>query len=631
MTAPPTTARDVINADAIRAAIVRRSQQRRDDAEIARWLRTHFFRWAINSFAHVLPVRSLDSWRVCMSAQAPADWFVRKLAQGDAAMLYIDPEHHLLREREARMVEFFAARLGTRLAGKFHRIAFAAAEAAWQRDHERMQRRSRRGWWPSQPHALADALATPNGRFVELRASGRTLRAELAYESFHMQHCLGQFAERERLEGGYGEHYARGCEQGRMRLFSLRDERNRPHVTVSLVQDLGEWSLEQIKGKQNTVPAAKYLPDVLALLNHLRPREAGCADALRLGIVAAGGDGEAGYVAFGDLDDEARRHALLAAFAHLLGQHPRPGALAQWLGLGAGAAVAGEVAAPHAPVLAAELEMLRAAGADAIEAQDDAESEAEDPRDAASDAAQRERCAAALERVFPQWLDATFAAPAAARGGWLQRLRGHGGGAEPAARAQRQWALAVSEPLLFRIGLAGDGARLAAPAGVPERMRRQIETELEFDRGGADAAVRRFCARFFRVPCFAHPQLLRARTEPGQDPARDLLAWHAMRQSHLLRLLAAWGLIDDARGWPLLLLNAQRVRDGFDDWQAFGAAAGRGHAAWLRWTSSGSGVRATEVAIADFLDQYACSWKRLPWSGFDLAAAVAPQPARAAM
>ncbi|MBM2716382.1 hypothetical protein JQK88_35685, partial [Mesorhizobium caraganae] len=142
-----------------------------------------------------------------MGARTPPDWLLRKLdADGAAAMLYIDPEHRLLRERESRLVEFFNARLHSRLAGKFQRVAFDAAETAWQRDHPRMQRRSARGWWPSQPHALSDVVTTPNGRFVERRGSGGTLRAELAYESFHMQHCLGQFEDRERLQGGYGEY-----------------------------------------------------------------------------------------------------------------------------------------------------------------------------------------------------------------------------------------------------------------------------------------------------------------------------------------------------------------------------------------------------------------------------------------
>ncbi len=618
---PQAAARDVVNADAIRAAIDRRTRQRRDHADIARWLRSHFFRWAIGRFAHVMPVRSVEQWRVCMGALAPPDWFLRKLETGAAAaMLYIDPEHRLLLECESRLVEFFDARLHSRLAGKFQRVAFDAAQAAWQRDHQRMQRRSRRGWWPSQPHALSEIVATPNGRFVELRAGGVTLRAELAYESFHMQHCLGQFEDRERLEGGYGEHYARSCEQGRIRLFSLRDGGNRPHVTVSLIEDLGEWSLEQIKGKQNTVPAARYVPDVLRLLNALRPRDIGSADLSQLGIVAradaAAGDGLPAYLGYAELDDRRRQHALLCAAPQLLRQHPRADPLAQWLALGAGASVLGEVAAPHRPVLAALLAMRAPAAAD--------------------DAAAQESPFATLAQQFPQWPAATPAPAAAAQdarsGGWLRRwLRAGPSEADRPARRHRQWALAVAEPLLFRIGLDGATARtrLAAPAGVPERLREQVEAELSGGRDGEDIAAR-FCAGFFRIPYLAHPQLLAVPADADADPARDLLAWHAMRQSYLLRLLAAWQRIDDAQGWTLALLNAQRVQDCFDSWPEFGAAAARGHATWLRWNGrEARQARATEVAIADFLDRYDSPWRRLGWSGFDLSAAVADGPGSA--
>lgn len=619
---PHGAARDVINADAIRAAIDRRSQQRRDHADIARWLRSHFFRWAIGRFAHVMPVRSVEQWRVCMGARTPPDWLLRKLdADGAAAMLYIDPEHRLLRERESRLVEFFNARLHSRLAGKFQRVAFDAAETAWQRDHQRMQRRSARGWWPSQPHALSDVVTTPNGRFVELRGSGGTLRAELAYESFHMQHCLGQFEDRERLQGGYGEYYARSCEQGRIRLFSLRDGGNRPHVTVSLIEDLGEWSLEQIKGKQNTVPAARYVPDVLRLLNALRPRDIGSRDLLQLGIVAradaVADDGLPAYVGYAQLDDRRRQHALLCAATQLLRQHPRADPLTQWLALGAGAAILGEVAAPHRPVLAALLAMRAPVGED----------------DAAAPA--QEAPFAALARQFPQWPTAAPVPAATADrsrvGGWLRRWLGASlPEAERSARTQRQWALAVAEPLLFRIGLDGAIARtrLAAPAGVPERLREQVEAELAAEHDGTDIGAR-FCTGFFRIPYLAHPQLLALSADTDTDPARDLLAWHAMRQSYLLRLLAAWQRIDDAQGWTLALLNAQRVQDCFDSWPEFGAAAARGHATWLRWNGrEARHARATEVALQDFQEQFDCPWQRLRWSDFDLAQAVAAPAAR---
>lgn len=613
MDAASPAARDVINADKIRAAIDRRSQAREDHADIARWLRTHFFRWTINSFAHVLPVRSIDGWRMCIGAAPPPDWFLSKLAAGNGSMIYIDPEHPRLRDDEARMVEFFNARLGTYLAGKFHRVTFAVADAAWRKDHERLQRLSRQGWWPSQPHALVEVATTPHGDFVELRATGSTLRAELAYESFHMQHCLGQFARHDLLEGGYGDYYARSCEQGRMRLFSLRDERNRPHVTVSLIEDLGEWSLEQIKGKQNTTPGAKYTADVLCLLNTLRPYDAGCVDLLRMGIAQQSEAGDLRYVAFDKLRDAARQHAMIGAFPQLLSQHPRPGAPVQWLALGAGAdaSTLTGVASPHAPVVAALHAM------------------------AAEDASSRTPLSAALASVFPQWLGAPAAHRAPERhASWLGRLLARSRPATaPQGRRHCQWALAVAEPLFYRLGLAGGSKRtyLAAPDGIPDRLRSQVESELAVENTTGAATTERFLETFFRIPSFENPMLVDARTEPQEDVARDLLAWHAMRQSYLLRLLAAWERVDEARGWRLLLLNAQRVQDCFSDWQDFGSAAARGHATWLRWNGRGAGqTRTAEVALQDFQAQYRCPWKRLPWSEFDLAESIAPHPARTA-
>lgn len=620
-------ARDVINADILRAAIVRRSRNRKDHADISRWLQTHFFRWTINAFPHVLPVRSVDGWRLCVGETPPPPWFLGKLAAVDSSMIYIDPEHHLLRDRETRMVEFFNARLDTRLAGKFHRVSFTAADAAWSKDHERMQRRSRRGWWPSQAHALSEVVATAHGRFVELQATGHALRAEMAYESFHMQHCLGQFADHERLVGGYGEQYARSCEQGRARLFSLRDGSNRPHVTVSLVEDLGEWSLDQIKGKQNTTPDAKYAPDVLCLLNVLRPRDAGSFDSLRLGLVAQSEADEVNqtpqpdrvaYVNLGELRDAARRHALLGAFPHLLGQCPRPDPLSQWLSLAGGGDILDDLAAPHqphGPVLAA-LQAMRSHTASA-------------PADP--------RLSAKLADVFPQWRAGPIADDdiAASQDGWLRRLLTRTG-ASTVSRAQphRRWALAVPELLFYRLGMDGGSARLrvAAPTGTPDRLRSQIESELAIDGEDDGAATRRFCESFFRVPYFSHATLLSDPPSPPLDAARDLLAWHAMRQSYLLRLQVAWGRLQEAQAWPLLLLNAQRVQDCCQDWSDFGAAAARGHARWLGWNGREAHLaKATEVALKDFQDESACPWRRLSWSAFDLAQAVAARPTLAAV
>lgn len=69
----------------------------------------------------------------------------------------------------------------------------------------------------------------------------------MAYESWHMQHCVGQFDDRKNLTGGYGEYYANQIEQHKLRLFSLRDNNNIPHVTIALNVVGDSLEIDQIK------------------------------------------------------------------------------------------------------------------------------------------------------------------------------------------------------------------------------------------------------------------------------------------------------------------------------------------------------------------------------------------------
>ncbi|NTF46335.1 DUF1266 domain-containing protein [Rhizobium rhizogenes] len=615
--------RDVINAGLIRDAIIARSRARRDHPDIRRWLETHFFRWVIGCFEHALPVTDAKAWHICVGAQPVPNWFQAKLAAGVQGMIYIDAEHNLLREQEARLVEFLHSRLDTRLAGRFQRISFAAADEAWRKDHERMRRKRTRGWWPSHRQVLTEIITTPNGRFVELRGSGDLLRAEMAYESFHMQHCLGQFANHDRLEGGYGEQYAKGCEEGRIRLFSLRDANNHPHVTISLADDLGDWSVDQIKGKQNSVPATRYMPDVLLLLNNLRPRPNDSTDLMFLGLVAhelptvLGRTMGFSYQAFAELASADLQHDLVANLPHLLALHPDPDVQLQWLALGAGGDIAATTAEPGAAIIAALAAMALDASAPSA----------------------GEKLAEIFASHFPNWQGTLLAknAPSSERegGGWLSRLLAPAKTSSPTGEPDtyRKWALAMTEPLFHRHAVTGmtRGLRLSAPSAVPQRQQSLIRTELGLDQGRDEEVVARFRQEFFRVPEF---ELLGASARGQKGLACQLLAAHAMRQSYILRLLAAWGLIDETLGWALLFLNAQRVRDCFLGWEEFGLAAARGRATRAAWLSRephhGQGTRpskATENEWQDFHTSPEYIWKRLEWSSFDLVMpGLAPHP-----
>lgn len=96
----------------------------------------------------------------------------------------------------------------------------------------------------------------PKGlRWVELSgedpALSEALKKQLKYEGDTMGHCVG----------GY-------CDDvigGRSRIFSLRDAKGEPHVTIETrpSEEYPEWTdLAQVKGKQNLAPKEDYLPFV---------------------------------------------------------------------------------------------------------------------------------------------------------------------------------------------------------------------------------------------------------------------------------------------------------------------------------------------------------------------------------
>ncbi|MBY3433304.1 hypothetical protein HFN89_03880 [Rhizobium laguerreae] len=95
-------------------------------------------------------------------------------------------------------------------------------------------------------------------RIVRLNTS-----AELEAESAMMQHCVGQGA------------YHGAVEAGLTGIYSLRDPAGKAHVTIEV--DVGQNSVEQVKGKQNDIPRRDYFAMVTQWLN-MREFEFGCND-----------------------------------------------------------------------------------------------------------------------------------------------------------------------------------------------------------------------------------------------------------------------------------------------------------------------------------------------------------------
>ncbi|MBY3432812.1 hypothetical protein HFN89_01310 [Rhizobium laguerreae] len=80
-----------------------------------------------------------------------------------------------------------------------------------------------------------------------------TTEEALDHEGFEMGHCVGQGA------------YDRGVADGRIAIFSIRDRFGKSHVTVEI--DLERKTVLQIKGKQNELPKAEYMRQLVGWLD----------------------------------------------------------------------------------------------------------------------------------------------------------------------------------------------------------------------------------------------------------------------------------------------------------------------------------------------------------------------------
>lgn len=344
-------ARDVVNAPAIKARIRERSAQRGDAPEIAAWLGNHFYRHVVGNVqadpGSAVPAVQCIADQAALAAlfgsqPAPA-WALERLERKSRGfdlpeLWWVDPDAPVVLALEARLVEFLSTRKGTSLEGKLQRVNCPQALARWTLEHLAFEKKRASGRVEHAPDAVHGLLRGQLGSFVEFDGKSPQLRQEIAYESQMMGHCVGQFADSRRLAGGYGEHYAEACEAGRMRLFSYRTGQAQPRITVNaFVQKDGCLQIEQIKGKQNRPPVARYAPDVVALLNHLPVNDEVPPDALAMGIVRRpthlldADRRQAPWCAVADMHTEAEQLWLLSQYPDLLPQLDLRSPFMQWM------------------------------------------------------------------------------------------------------------------------------------------------------------------------------------------------------------------------------------------------------------------------------------------------------------
>jgi hypothetical protein len=275
--------RNVINIDEIKSHLSHFSQDKKLSVPIDTWLQKTFVRWLINHFTEVQVVESVARYQLLVQADVPS-WFT---PYSSIEFIYIHIRNPTFVDTLNTCVEFLSSR-SEKITHKFPRMTVVQVMEKHRQEHLRMQERQRK-FIETSGEALEKIFSFENLHVVKFLPHHPELSLEMARESALMQHCLGEFDNVQKAEGGYGSYYYGLIQKKEITLYSLRDEKNMPHATISINYKHGEPWLDQIKGKQNQPPVARYVPASVAFFNHLKLQQNYHPDCLAMDVVFVNG------------------------------------------------------------------------------------------------------------------------------------------------------------------------------------------------------------------------------------------------------------------------------------------------------------------------------------------------------
>jgi len=287
-------------------------------------------------------VESLERYESLVQGEVPL-WFT---PYSRTEFIYVHMKNPTFSDTLRTCVEFLSSR-NENISHKFPRMTVEHVMQKSQQEHLRMQERQRR-FIETSGEALErvfdfdfaqspnfDSAQLPNFGFAQLPSlhvvkflpHHKELALEMARESALMQHCLGEFDNVQKAEGGYGSYYYGLIQREEITLYSLRDEKNMPHATISVNSKHGRQMLDQIKGKQNLAPVARYVPASVAFFNHIKMQHNHHPDCLAMGVVFVKGKSEQ----LSKITDEAMQQDLIAFNPSFVHQLPNPSKSSLWL------------------------------------------------------------------------------------------------------------------------------------------------------------------------------------------------------------------------------------------------------------------------------------------------------------
>lgn len=228
--------------------------------EVSRWTRTVLRNYLIRDYTGGFTKDVTDDMVARPDLVAESEpWVAQALERGERLFIVWPDERFTeeIRQVQDYLRDLVARRPGTSLS----RISVPDAIQQSRQWHAEIARKAADG--EDDASGVTPVMSFHDGyQWIELKSSHA-----LQYEGGQMQHCVGGFS------------YSEAVAAGETRIFSLRDPQGKPHVTVE-----ADSHIRQVKGKQNAVPVAKYVPHTVALLNALKLPPAG-EDIDRLHLV----------------------------------------------------------------------------------------------------------------------------------------------------------------------------------------------------------------------------------------------------------------------------------------------------------------------------------------------------------
>lgn len=313
--------RNVINIEELQTHLNAYAKEKKLSKPIVFWLQKAFIRWLINHLDEVQVVESVEHYERLIQGDVPS-WFVPTNA---VEFIYINIKNPTFTDTLNTCVEFLSSR-SQKLVHKFPRMTVEHVLKKSKQEHIRMQEK-RRKFIETSGEAIEHVFTFENMHVVKFIPHHPELSLEMARESALMQHCLGEFDNVEKGEGGYGSYYYGLIQKKAITLYSLRDEKNMPHATISVSYKRGEAWLDQIKGKQNLAPIERYVPASVAFFNHLGLQQNYHQDCLAMGVVFAKGKSQQ----LCSISDESMQQHFIAYDPSFIEHLPNPSKSSLWL------------------------------------------------------------------------------------------------------------------------------------------------------------------------------------------------------------------------------------------------------------------------------------------------------------